>query len=163
MEIEAQDLAPEIAAKLCEIKMEGKINEGDVFAANKAALAHFMQQNGIDRVVVTYSGGGDEGGVDDVAFFDGAEVVVEQVLIALLGVNWNYKRNTREVKVIKLKPDDAFSYIAEEALCLSGHNGWELDEGGDGEVTFTLSGDDVVVHIVHNQYYRGANTHEHTL
>jgi hypothetical protein len=164
MEKEFEGLSPKIAAKFFEIRMgDKKINDEEIFAANKAALGEFMRQHGLDRVVVTYSGSGDNGGIDEVTFFEGTEVVVEQVPIALLEVDWNYKKQKKEVKVIKLKPDDAFGHMAEEALCLSEHEGWELDEGGDGEVTFTLSGDDVVVHIVHNQYYRGANTHEHTL
>jgi len=162
--METIELYPEIATKFFEIRIGIEVSEEEIFEVNKRALMRFMNQYEIDRVVVAYSGSGDNGGIDNVTFFNGDYVnsYVERrgKEICLIGM-WE---RIKEEKLLKLPPTDAFGYMAEVALALTGHEGWELDDGGDGEVTFVLSSEGrLVVRIEHNEYYTQVNRHEYEL
>jgi len=162
--METENLSPEIAAKIFEIRAGLEVDDNEVFAANKAALAHFMKKNKLNQVVVTYAGSGDNGGIDEVVFgYFKENVIDENQEIYLIERRWDSRKKQEGLEIIKLNPKDAFSYMTEEALRLTGHEGWELDDGGDGEVTFVLSEEGVVVRIEHNEYYTQVNRHEYEL
>jgi len=169
MEVDVEALPPEIAAAIVRFRMEEQVDQKEVFAANKAALGHFMRRHGIDRVMANYEGCGDSGGVDEVLFFQG-ETVIEHFAesretICLISVvcNYNFNEKKDEAELIKLRPRDAFAHMVEEALGLSGHDGWQIEEGGYGDVTFALSEEGLDVYITHNEFYREVKRHDHQL
>lgn len=135
-----------------------------VFDFNKHSLASSMRQLGASSVVVAYSGGGDEGRIDDVCFFP-AEVSVGEstACVALIRYHWDVEAHcgATELAFEDMALQDIAEALCDAALSSTGHNGYENGEGGSG--TFTLQAADASAELEHSDYYTESDTSMHSL
>ena len=90
-----------------------------------------MKQYGVLKATITYSGGGDDGAVEDCT------------------IEWikGKGKNTRLAhEVRKILEELAYEQVAE-----SFEDGWYNNDGGQGEVRYDLSEDDPLVEVEHHQ------------
>jgi hypothetical protein len=169
VEFHLTGLSPELETKLREMIAAGKKPADVEFEINKVILANYMREHKIDLVVAEYEGSGDSGGVEYVTFFrEGHQVDAPQGRTPLVGADRIYQKEgeTIRIKAVEVGASDAFSLPVYSALDLCGHRGWEIDDGGYGEVRFTLASpqdEAVAVKITHNAYITEVETDEYDL
>lgn len=169
IEFHLDSLSPELEKKLREMISAGKEPEEAAFEINKVILADFMRENKIDLVVAEYSGSGDSGGVDMVTFYrDERQVSPPKELLSLVFVERRYHKDGDTFKFTTFDAYDrsAFERMTDDALDMCGEKGWENNNGGYGEVRFTLKSpqdEDVAVKITHNAYITEVETNEYDI
>jgi len=135
-----------------------------VFDFNKHSLASSMRQLGASSVVVTYSGGGDEGRIDDICFFPPEiSVGATTACVALMRYHWDAEahRGATELVFEDMSLHDIAEALCDAAVSSTGHNGYENGEGGGG--TFTLQAADASAELEHSDYYIESDTSMHSL
>jgi hypothetical protein len=169
IEFHLNGLPPELETKLRDMVSAGKKPEEAAFEINKAILADFMRENKIDLVVADYEGSGDGGGVGYVAFFrEGHQVDVPQGRTQLvIDDRLLYQKNVKfRIRTVEVEARDAFSLPVDSALNLFVREGWDVGDGGYGEVRFTLKSpqdETVAVKITHNAYITEVETNEYDI
>ncbi len=135
-----------------------------VFDFNKHSLAASMRQLGASSVVVTYSGGGDEGRIDAISFFP-PEVPAgdSSACVALMRYHWDpaAQCGATELAFEDMALPDVAEALCDFAVSSTGHNGYENGEGGSG--TFTLQAADASAELEHSDYYTESDTSMHSL
>ena len=107
---------------------------------NKRVVMEAMKRLGVTKVVVTYCGGGDSGGIEDVQI-EGGEGAADETLRLVRVVHSYYLDETQIFDGLERDFKDAISEFAEDLIDHAGH-GYEEDEGGYGEVTIVAPDDD---------------------
>ncbi len=135
-----------------------------VFDFNKHSLACSMRQLGASSVVVTYSGGGDEGRIDEICFFP-PELSVggSAACVALMRYRWDAEAQcgATELAFEHMALEEIAEALCDAAVSSTGHNGYENGEGGSG--TFTLQAADASAELEHSDYYTESDTSMHSL
>ncbi|MCL1960606.1 MAG: hypothetical protein FWG56_02230 [Desulfovibrionaceae bacterium] len=130
---------------------------------NKALLLDALKSAGAIRAAVTYSGGGDEGYADGIVATaaDGKPIRLSAP-VSLYVVRSDFIDGQWQSAIVlkELPLEDALSNFAMEAL-EERHAGWEINDGGEGEVVFDCAKG--VVRIEHNDYYTESEHTETTL
>lgn len=105
---------------------------------NTAVIASILYKNGIEKVVLTYSGMGDSGNGIDIEEIDGEEAALKH---KLNGVELRYEDRYSRSEDEKIRA--SIPYTVREALEQYVDNftdmfqpGYEINEGGGGTVTF---------------------------
>lgn len=130
-----------------------KLADGERMERNKAILLDALKQSGATQATVGYRGGGDEGIFDEVAAsaIDATPVLLEYQVSVLVKNSRHVDREWHHLTELSKRPlDEALSDFAMEAVSKH-HGGWEINEGGSGEVIFDCSAD--TVRIEHNRYF----------
>ncbi len=122
---------------------------------NLLALLRALQAAGVATAVVSYSGGGDEGGTTGTALLDaqgqamlidGAELAAEMTL-GQQSTGPSGRRCYRRQCLGLVDALEAFAYDASVRL----HGDWFDNDGADGEVTINVAGGTALV--VHDGHY----------
>ena len=96
-----------------------------------------LKDSGVKKILITYSGGGDEGQIDGITYFD---------------------KEDEEIKHENVDIDhDALQDLCYPAL--EGIEDWYNGDGGDGEYTINL--ETMKYDIVNNVNYMQQETHKH--
>jgi hypothetical protein len=95
-----------------------------------SSLFRAMNDNGIPKIIVTYSGGGDSGDIDDISV-DGAGASTD---LAALGL----EEPVREI---------AWKAIEQK------NSGWENNEGGSGTVSFILKDEELNETLITTEHH----------
>lgn len=130
-------------------------------------------QPAIAHLKIIYSGGGDNGGIDEVAVVgnEGARhplsdaIVKAQCEITVHSICYttdpagNYGRQ-ETVGQKTMSVEDAAERILDDLIELTGHAGWENDDGGSGEAYIDLL-TGKLASFVHTDYYTESDTTEY--
>ena len=90
-----------------------------------------MKQYGVLKATITYSGGGDDGAVED------------------CDIEWIRGKGKNKFLVKEVR--SILETLAWEQVAESFEDGWYNNDGGQGEVRYDLSEDDPCVEVDHNQ------------
>lgn len=135
-----------------------------IFDFNKHSLAAVMRTLGFTSVVVTYSGNGDSGQIDEIDFQppDIAEGS-STALGAQRHHRWDEERRCHSSELVfeEMPLDSIAEWLCDTAISLVGHDGYENDDGGCG--TFTLRSDNASAELKHTDYYTESDTSTHAL
>lgn len=151
-----------------------------LFEQNKAAALGAMEDArkrlGAQRmtVVVSYDGGGDEGGVTGVEVgasgpnhdhLDVRSIEPLTVPFATFESIWrDGAYHHGDPTIADRDFDSAVSDLAEDAIIMMGHGGYQNNEGGNGEFVLCVSeGSEPEVNLTHRDVIEAYNTTEHTL
>lgn len=122
-----------------------------VNAANKAALFAVLTT----PTTVTISGGGDEGGIDNIT-----PAPPEGPLIDFIDLGYNWQTKQVDEVVRQLTPEEAIESITYDLLSQH-HGGWENNDGGDGECLFDP--ETQIITLTMNIHYTDSNQYIHEL
>ena len=135
-----------------------------VMAANKKSLLSVMAAHGVEKAVVSYAGGGDSGGVEEIDLPDEGD----DAETALLHYAFRY-HNSNKSAFIYVRFSDLGQALSEftegDLLDHFGHSGYENNEGGFGVAKFFpkgLLGDGEVL-LEHSDYIQETEDYEHAL
>jgi len=109
---------------------------------NAKRILSAMEEAKVERIVVEYEGGGDSGGITDVALEPDCTIDLE-IWVACSG--WKAGDVTFSLK--KLLLEDAAKHVADD-MVESHFAGYEINEGGRGEVIFDSSCENVKIEHV---------------
>ena len=135
-----------------------------VFDFNKHTLAQAMRSLRLTAVVVTYSGCGDSGQIDEVGFQPSdVDEGLRRVIVATTQQRWdhNLALGCSELSFCERLLRDAAESLCDEAISLMSHDGYENSDGGSG--TFTLQAADGAAELDHSDYYTECDTSTHAL
>lgn len=116
------------------------------FGESLAAMAAVLQKHGLTSVQGEYTGSGDSGDGFDIYYFKGEESVeIEQDVndeVTYLVIDNDYSngrfspvKSTRTAEFEQALEDICFAMVT-----ASGHDGWEINEGGGGTLTVRADG-----------------------
>lgn len=109
-----------------------------IFQSNVATLAAHMRKHSVTKIAITYSGGGDEGGLEETEYEPAVEkdssFLAEE--IALASIWLSEPASAFE----PLSIEDAAEQLVDDALALSGHDGYHNNEGGGGTLYIHADG-----------------------
>jgi hypothetical protein len=147
------------------LSVEADPNSADraIFEFNKLALAGALRALGITRVTVEYSGGGDEGRTESITFEPNDQHTSHTVNVALMKYRWDEERacGGSELAFDDMALDQVAEALCDTAISLTGHNGYENNDGGAG--TFVLQAADATAELEHSDYYTESDTTSHAL
>lgn len=109
--------------------------------ANKTILMRALAAVGAERAVVSYEGDGDSGGVESVSITPiSALQAAESRKVVLVSVDFEWYRGRDTHVVVRQHSllNGLSSFVDGALLGHLGHSGYENNEGGYGEVTFTV-------------------------
>jgi hypothetical protein len=131
--------------------------------SNAQAILKALAQMGAKRATVSYSGGGDEGAVDEhaVEMLDGRDwqPSVEVPYLDREEV-FNDGEWTQVSTLQNMALDEALMQVAEDAMCHY-HSGFWNGEGGEGEVIFCA--ESMKARIEHRDFYKETIASENEL
>jgi len=136
------------------------MSENINFEANLVAIAAALAAHGIHQVASSYSGSGDSGDSYEQHAYDaqGAEVALPDVEVmcerreyAQTASGYGYT-----VKPSAISLTSAISDANDQALQLSGHSGYENNEGGYGTLTIYASG---FAELAHTDFVESDSDH----
>lgn len=153
----------------------------ELFEVNKkavfAVMEEVMKRLGASRLAVTgvYSGSGDEGGVEDVtveAWKDDQRIElglehfpsVEETFVQsdFDPGRKAWVEHAPETRTVSIQV--AVERLTEDAIDIAGHRGYEINDGGHGEFTLSVSaGEEPTAYLKHHDYYVDETASEHTL
>ncbi len=102
-----------------------------------------MKQYGVLKATVNYSGGGDDGAVED------SEIEWKKGI----------QQDNKFVKEVK----EILENLAYEQVSESFEEGWYNNDGGQGKVVIDLTEDDPCIEVDHNQNYTETENHTFTV
>lgn len=120
-----------------------------------------LEKLSIVKVVVSYSGSGDSGQVEDATAFDkdDAPIVMDDVVVDVTADKSVFKEGVgfeHVVGVVSTPLKEALEEMAYDALEMK-HPGWENNDGASGELVVIVS--DKSFTLGHDSYY---TTSDHT-
>lgn len=136
-------------------------------------LLPILQEHGIKTVAAEYRGGGDSGDVEDITWeFDEESVDLatlgqDQQYLKSITIEWNVRgwSSTDNEWIETKQKRDLETIIADLTFTLVGlHSpGWENNEGGEGNVVFTVHPKSLEVKIEHGSHYMETDWHSEQL
>lgn len=135
-----------------------------MLATNKEPLLKVLRELGAARVIISYSGSGDDGHFED-ALITGKDDKILDVGEAVVTVNKLSTRVTadgfsEEIREEEQDLEDALLDFAHEWV-YSQHGGWENNDGGAGEITISVESGEFS--LVHSELYVESTEYEYTL
>lgn len=154
-----------------------------VFEFNRSMLLIALKAQGVADVRYVYSGEGDSGGMEEITFFDAEGEPIEdsltdhRVLFAQFVPGWQSstrpeKSSEAQLVLNEMDLEGAAIELLDSVINLTGHAGYENNEGGHGVVTlFVEDGENEAgeafeagqIHIEHQTVYTTTETSEDTL
>lgn len=138
--------------------------EQQVFAFNKLAVLNKLQQMGADEAEVRYSGGGDEGRLDDVSVEPSSgDLGTTHVTLIYRQSTWDPDRG-EHTTVNTLVETDLYSALGDlcwAAIDVSGNGAFEVGGGGSGTLTIDVRARSVI--LEHTDYFTESRTVQETL
>lgn len=131
---------------------------------NRDRILEALKKLDITRVVISYSGSGDSGQIDDVSLYHGNEIIEikTELVVRISKSRWNADLS----KWIEYSADE--SHVLSEALrdfvydwIESEYAGWENNDGASGECTIEVLTNGF--QLSHTSYYTESETTERTL
>ncbi|MBU3625848.1 hypothetical protein ICN48_06325 [Polynucleobacter sp. JS-Safj-400b-B2] len=102
----------------------------------KESIFKAMLSHKIDRLVVTYSGSGDSGGVENIeAYGFGNELDLQLKSLPCVQINARYINNFEE----------EISFFSDEIIIAAGYEGYENNDGGNGTVEIDAVNQKVII------------------
>lgn len=135
-----------------------------IFNFNKHALAAAMRAIGFTSVVVTYTGDGDSGQIDEIGFQPpDIEEGLNKAVVAQMRYRWDEERHCGGSELVfeEMHLGSIAEALCDTAISLGGHDGYENNDGGCGE--FTLQASDASAVLEHTDYYTESDTSTHEL
>jgi hypothetical protein len=135
-----------LVTRIAEEDQRARAAAPGVNAANKVAVLGAMTAAGISRAVVTFDGSGDEGAVRDIQCFCGNAVIDSEPKscadITLQSVcDWRHSLGNDPVDLVTALEDVTNELIAQT------HQGWENNDGGQGEAVFDTGAGTITLNI----------------
>lgn len=139
----------------------------EVEQENKKRLNVALAAAGVATAVVTYSGNGDSGSMDNPSFHDDAgkdrsppEDLIDRLLVLS---SWDYERSqtVSSIRIDRRPLCAAFEDFAGDVVD-SRWGGWENNDGASGELTFTVNDAGGTVKLEHTNYFTDSETDEQT-
>lgn len=138
--------------------------EQQVFAFNKLAVLNKLQQMGAFEAEVRYSGGGDEGRLDDISVEPPlGDLVATPVALIYRQSAWDPDRG-EHMSVNTLVDTDLHSALGDlcwEAINVTGNSAFEIGGGGSGTMTVDVRARSVV--LEHTDYFTESRTTRESL
>lgn len=129
-----------------------------VFKLNMALVVERLKELGCVSVCVEYSGEGDSGNMNDIFYTEGADMPnidiksTQRSSLACHFVQSKYNNETKDWDYVIEKNtnnlDSLVSALCDHCLAVSGHSGYENEDGGGG--TFTI---DVQTGLIQMEHY----------
>lgn len=167
--IESSDLHPSappafetVAAALAAKPMSTEEELRATFDFNKAAILAALRQSGATAATVDYFGAGDEGRIEGV-YISSESAASVRVSLAVVERSWDAEaqRMTATAALRDHDLDDALSELCEAAVTITGHDGYEIGEGGRGALTVDVATGEFS--LEHGNYYVERDVTEHQL
>jgi hypothetical protein len=164
--VAAPAVTPVLSQSDVRLAVDTKPNDATrvLFDFNKQALAQAMRARGLTSVMVTYSGCGDEGRTEGVAF-EPADVDegLEPIVTAQMRYRWDEERacGGSELVFADMNLQDTAEALCDTSIEMLGHGGFENNDGGQG--TFTLHAINAEAELEHSDFYTESDTTTHTL
>ena len=130
---------------------------------NRRRLHKSLKRLGATSVVVSYSGSGDSGQIDQVSIYqDKTELKpVKKISILIATSKWNQESGWIERVQSKSMPlADALEALVYDWI-ESEHAGWENNDGASGECTIEVAKNEFILN--HITYYTESESTEHVL
>ena len=124
--------------------------------AAKAALFTALSEAGIKLVVVDYDGSGDSGQLEGLTAIDGQDRETELPEASVAIQEARFEQADPVAMTYSLR--QLLEQLAWRFLDQT-HGGWENDDGGYGEVTFTVA--DQSITLDHNERFTCSNNYTH--
>jgi hypothetical protein len=139
------------------------MNITDVTAFNKSQLFDILEKASAS-LEVTYSGEGDEGHGFEVSLNNSAtgDVLIGfgNPIVRAKRIKREFQSNTgkwlAEVEEIETDFDSAVESLCEDLISQAGHDGYENDDGGGGQIKFNLKTREIELqhydNVMHQEY-----------
>ena len=160
MSTEMNQLVADYNARCLKLKEEAHAR----MKTNRSRISKALKRLGATHVVVSYSGSGDSGQIDEVEIRKGDSTLepTKSALSLCSTSKWD-SENSRWIENMKTKrkplkealEDFAYDWIESE------YAGWENNDGASGEFTINVASDEF--RLSHTYYYTEHETLEHSL
>lgn len=128
--------------------------------ANIATLAVFMSMHQIASCAIEYTGSGDSGETEEQTFapVSGDEVAPDALTKPIPYVCYAstyFADKPSTVNISELSVEDFLSRLLDQVISVSGHSGWENNDGGGGTLNVQSDGKWTLEHydnVVHQEY-----------
>ena len=136
---------------------------GSRLRLNRRRLHKALKRLGATSVVVSYSGSGDSGQIDEVSVYRDKEQLKsnENVSILVASSKWSKEggwiERVKSERVALEAALEQFIYVWIE----SEHSGWENNDGASGECTIEVASNEFILN--HVTYYTESESTEHVL
>lgn len=130
---------------------------------NRRRLHKALKRLGATSVVVSYSGSGDSGQIDEVSVYRDKEQIKSQENVSILVASSKWTKDGGWIERVKSTPlalDAALEQFVYDWI-ESEHAGWENNDGASGECTITVSSNEFILN--HVTYYTESESTEHVL
>lgn len=132
---------------------------------NKSVILDALKDANATKVLVSYSGSGDSGGIDFVQVFRKKTDItdtLEAIEVEIIGVchRWNYDEFNPETKKTKYTLTKALEEFVSDWIAVH-HPGWYNNDGADGEATITVTGGKF--ELSHNEHHTQSENYEYSL
>ena len=143
--------------------IEAIATEDTVRAHNKPILLKALKKVKAANVIVTYSGSGDSGMVDNIEMLDSSGRVIEanpEVTVKMRSSRfenggWLMETKNKSLAIRAALEDLAYGWIGEN------HGGWENNGGGQGTLTIDVKNKEF--HLHHEENYTETESYEYKL
>lgn len=130
--------------------------QAELLPANKAALFAALAAAGVHTVVVAFDGSSDAGQIESADGLDAASNLVEIPATEIEMQSIAFEID--EITVTSVRLSEAIETMAYELL-EQAHDGWENNDGGFGEFTFTVAEQSITLDF--NERFTDSTHHQH--
>jgi hypothetical protein len=126
-----------------------------LLSRNKKKVLDALAGCGITHAEITYIGGRDLGGVDQISFFPYEKDALDVdafVTVSMLSVRWDPREKRVDIEENDLPLTEALSLLTDDLVLHSGYAGYEFDRGGGGTLTLDVEAGEAVL-----EHYRNAS------
>lgn len=130
---------------------------------NRRRIHRALKHLGATRAIVSYSGSGDSGQIDQVTIYKDQEQIKSEKKISVLVATSKWSQEGGWIERIKRKAMTLEAALEELVYdwIESEHAGWENNDGASGECTVEVAADEFL--LEHITYYTESETTEHVL
>lgn len=130
---------------------------------NRRHLHKALKRLGAASVVVSYSGSGDSGQIDEVSVYRDKEQIKSEKNVSILVASskwteadgWLERVSAKRMAISAALEQFVYDWIESE------HAGWENNDGASGECTITVASNEFILN--HITYYTESESTEHVL
>lgn len=138
--VAASAVTPVLSQPDLRLAVDTKPNDATrlIFDFNKHALAEAMPTRGLTSVAITYSGCGDEGRPEEVAFEPtDVDEGLEPIVVAQMRYRWDEERGCGGSELVfdDMHLRDVAEALRDAAIELLGRGGYENNDGGQAKFT----------------------------
>jgi hypothetical protein len=136
---------------------------GSHLRLNRRRLHKALKRLGATSVVVSYSGSGDSGQIDEVSVYRNKEQIKSQENVSILVASSKWSEDDGWIERVKSTPlalEAALEQFVYDWI-ESEHSGWENNDGASGECTIEVASNEFI--LSHVTYYTESESTEHVL